>query len=267
MVRCSSSLHPLAQGEGGGGGDSNGDCWYCLFCLCVDDPISQIRYTRVSVLLLFFWPSKDNQMSISNWASSPASNEEKEKLGTKRKSKTILTNIPSAQESKKNPNCPTLCSLETTILLCLGWSFQSGGQQKGGSHITHRQEQLRENFPGFTLLCPRLTKQELLENSWPFIKLAHSSGSSELLALLGMTLCPSKTPLEFEKVESWLTYKGHGVQPKVCFRSWPFPQTWTGLTINAKRVCECAGRGRGLCLLKEAVLKMGWKTILLFPIP
>lgn len=73
------------------------------------------------------------------------------------------------------------------------------------------------------------------------------------------TLCPSKTPLQFEKVESWLMYKGHGVQPKVCFRSWPFPQTWTGLTINAKRVCECAGRGRGLCLLKKAVLKMGWK--------
>lgn len=71
MVRCSSSLHPLAQGEGEGGGDSNGDCWYCLFCLCIDDPISRIRYTHISVLLLFFWSSKDNQMSISNWASSP----------------------------------------------------------------------------------------------------------------------------------------------------------------------------------------------------
>ena len=80
-----------------------------------------------------------------------------------------------------------------------------------------------ENYPSFTLLCPRLTKQELVESSWPFIKSAHSSGSSEFLALLGKTLCTSKTPLEFDKVESWLMYRGHGVQPKVCFRSWPFP--------------------------------------------
>lgn len=99
-----------------------------------------------------------------------------------------------------------------------------------------------ENFPSFTLLCRRLTKQELLENSWPFIESAHSSGSSELLALLRMTHRPSKTPLEFEKVESWLMYRGHGVQPKVYFRSWPFPQTWIGLIINGKHVRECAGR-------------------------
>lgn len=54
MIRCSSSSHPLAPGGRGGGGDCNRDCWYCLFGLCTVDPISQIRYTQVSVLLLFF---------------------------------------------------------------------------------------------------------------------------------------------------------------------------------------------------------------------
>lgn len=42
---------------------------------------------------------------------------------------------------------------------------------------------------------------------WPFIESAHSSGELELLALLG-GLCPSKTPLQFEKVEELAHVQG-----------------------------------------------------------
>lgn len=74
--------------------------------------------------------------------------------------------------------------------------------------------------------CPfvrRLTKQELLGSTWPSIKLAHSCRGSELWSCAASTLCPVKTHLEFEEVECWLVYRGHGVHPKVYFRSWPFP--------------------------------------------
>lgn len=65
-VRCSSSSCHLAPRGRGGGGQCNGDCWYCLFCVFIVGLIGQIRYTQVAVLLLFFWSVQDSQMSISN---------------------------------------------------------------------------------------------------------------------------------------------------------------------------------------------------------
>lgn len=112
-------------------------------CCCFSDPRRTIRCPSQTSLSIIPW---------LEWR--------KEKLGTKRKKQNnFLTNILSAQESKKNPNCPILCSLLTTSSCSALLVFSIWGQQKGAVTSPMGRSNMGKLFQVSLSLSVRLTKR------------------------------------------------------------------------------------------------------------
>ena len=148
------------RSRGAGVGDCNRDCWYCLFCLCIVDPIGQIRYTRVSVLLAAFLlilaGQSDVHLKLSiiswlEWRTEKVKHEEKKQNSFNYHS--LCTKVK--KEFKLSHSLQPWNNYSALLWLV----FLIWGKNKNGSQITHREEQLGERIQVKTFwvsLCPEV---------------------------------------------------------------------------------------------------------------